>query len=70
VAVTLVGSRALDALEDYATQDIAHEWGACGFVAAAITHLGAVPGTCHPTDDDKADFEGLLAVAARLRAAR
>ena len=70
VAVALTGERALEALERYATDDIAHEWGACGFVAAAISHLGGTTSACSPSDDDLADFAGLLEVAERLRTTR
>jgi hypothetical protein len=70
VAVTLMGSGALSALERYTAQDIAWALGACGFVAAAIAHLGVAPTACHPTHDDTTDFDRLLAVAQTLQAAR
>jgi len=70
VAVTLTGARALEALERYAAEDVAHGWGACGFIAAAVAHVGATTTACRPSDDDVADFGGLLEIAKVLRTAR
>lgn len=67
VAVTLMGSRALGALEVYAAQDRANGGGACGFAPAAAEHLGRAIESVRPTSVDRADFDALLAVAARLR---
>lgn len=66
-AVVLLGSEALGALEFHAEQDSSHVWGGHGFLAAALEHLGVTASTGRPEDRHRAEFDGLLAVARRLR---
>ena len=70
VAVLLAGPGASSALLEYAAKDVENDWGAAGIVAAALEHIGAVTELCRASDDDRATFQGLLDVAARLRAMR
>jgi hypothetical protein len=41
-AVILAEAQALPVLQAYAANDLANGWGACGFVAAAIEHVGGL----------------------------
>jgi len=68
-ATVLAGPDAGPALEDYAARDAAGDWQASGFAGAAIEHLGHRPAN-GTTDDDRADFAALFALANRLRSAR
>jgi len=65
-AVVVLGTGACDALAHYAVEDAAHGWGACGFAAAALTHLDGAAAACQPTDDDRQAFTALLGVARSL----
>jgi Family of unknown function (DUF6000) len=65
-AVRVLGAGACDPLARYAAEDAAHAWGACGFAAAALTHLGSDTAACPPTAEDRHAFAGLLAVAHTL----
>lgn len=67
-AAVLTGAGSIGALERYAAIDVVREFGACGFVAAAIEHVGGTANACRPSADDLAHFDGLLHVAKRLRA--
>jgi hypothetical protein len=69
-AVVLAGAQALPALQGYAARDAANGWGACGFAAAAIQHLGGSCAACPPTEQDSTAFIELLALAVRLRERR
>ena len=66
-AVVLAGQHALPFLLEYAARDAENAWGACGFVAAAIEHIGGSCATCPPGDGDSAAFAELLALAIHLR---
>jgi hypothetical protein len=65
-AVVVLGPAARDPLAGYAVEDAAHDWGSCGFAAAALAHLDVASPACQPTDDDRQAFAGLLAVARSL----
>ena len=65
-AVRVLSTGACDPLARYATEDATHAWGSCGFVAAALAHLGSDTTACPPTDDDRQSFAGLLVVADSL----
>ena len=69
-AVVMLGADALGALEEYSDRDVAAGWGACGFVAAAIEHLGAVPANCASDDGDRQAFAAMLGLAKRLDSVR
>jgi len=69
-AAVLAGAQALPALQEYAVKDAANNWGACGFVSAAIEHLGGSCVACPPIAQDKTAFTELLALAVRLREQR
>jgi hypothetical protein len=70
-AVVLAGRNAIPALEAYAASDDANGWGACGFAAAAAKYLGGSVGCGRSdTNADTEDFDAMLALAQRLRAAR
>ena len=66
-AVVLAGQHALPFLLEYAARDAENAWGACGFVAAAIEHIGGSCATCPPGEGDSAAFAELLALALHLR---
>lgn len=69
-AILVSGRQALPALEAYMDRDIDCDWGAGGFVAAAIEYAGGSSARCQPSDVDRRDFSDLLALAERLRAMR
>jgi hypothetical protein len=69
-AVVLAGAQALPALQEYAARDAANGWGACGFAATAIEHVGGSCAACPPIEQDSTAFIELLALAARLRERR
>ncbi len=73
VAVLLCGPESLDSLRRYRTADLANEWGAVGFIDAAIEYLGEPlnPDSDAPRSrpEDRSNLASLLAVAERLRAA-
>jgi hypothetical protein len=69
-AVVLAGAQALPAFQEYAASDAANDWGACGFVAAAIEYVGGSCEACTPIERDSSAFTELLALAVRLRKQR
>lgn len=58
---------ARDALLDYLRRDQANQWGAAGFVAAALEHLGATSLPLTPSQEDRRDLFSMLLLAHRLR---
>jgi hypothetical protein len=66
-ATVLAASRALPSLQSYALSDLEHSWGACGFAAAAMQHLGAEPTPCEPKEGDRHNFREMLTLAEELR---
>jgi hypothetical protein len=62
----VLGTGACHPLARYAAEDATHAWGACGFAAGALAHLGSDTAACAPTADDREAFAGLLAVADTL----
>jgi hypothetical protein len=67
-AVVLAGSDALDALRQYVMADLAADWGAANFVAAAIRHVADhVPGVPEPSVDAGTWFGQLLRVAGAIQ---
>lgn len=69
-AVVMVGPAAIPSLRDYISSDLAHQWGASGFAAAAVEHLGAYAENCEPNEVDRAEFSELLTAALAIRARR
>jgi len=67
-AVEIAASDALESLAVYCEQDQRRDMGSCGFVAAAIEHIGSSSTACEAIDRDRDDFASLLAVARRFPA--
>lgn len=65
-AVLIAGERAVPALTTYLQRDSSARWGAAGFVAAAVRHLGGLTGV-EPSTRDVDDFHAMLRVASMLR---
>jgi len=62
-AVLVAGDGAIESLEAYLEADLNAQWGAAGFVTAAIEHLiGEV--TASP---DREDFASMMRIAAQIR---
>jgi hypothetical protein len=66
-ATVLAGPRALPSLQAYALSDSEHRWGACGFMAIAIQHLGGSSPPCDCGDSDRDNFATMLELAEQLR---
>lgn len=66
-SVVLAGDAALPALEEYLSRDGVAEWGAGGFVAAAIESLPGGSSSSVVAEADRAAFGTLEALARRLR---
>lgn len=67
-ALLLAGPASLPALETYAGRDASAEWGACGFAAAAIEHLGGGSAVaCGATPDDRKSLADMLDFGRSLR---
>jgi hypothetical protein len=69
-ATVVAGASAIPSLRQYALRDLEHNWGACGFAACAIEHLGGTVSSCDPDDDDRRALATLLAIAEQLRDGR
>ena len=65
-AVLLAEDRALPSLRIYATQDALRQYGAGGFIAAAIEHLGADWEQVQPAERDRDDLVKMLGVGRQL----
>jgi hypothetical protein len=68
-AVELVGPSAIPAIEVYAENDRANQWGGEGFALAALRHLDHPNENNPPTDSDREEFAALLHFAQKLRSA-
>jgi hypothetical protein len=69
-AVVLVGSDqrpTATAIATYLTNDIAGEWGAAGFAAAALETLGYPTALHSANENDRSDLARMLDLAYRLR---
>ena len=66
-ALLLAGPASLPALESYASRDVSAEWGACGFAAAAIEHLGGSAVACGATPDDRRSLADMVDFGRSLR---
>ena len=63
-AIVLTGESCVEALCEYARRDL----GACGFIAAALSYIGAPYGRCSADADDRRYFDRLLGLAQGIRA--
>jgi hypothetical protein len=73
VGVLQCGPESRNSLRLYRIADLANEWGAVGFIDAAIEYLEEPPSPdsdeSHLRPEDRSNLASLLAIAERLRAA-
>jgi hypothetical protein len=67
VSVAQMQRDALSALETYLRVDLAHGYGAAGFVVAAIEQLGGSSNQAESTDESRTCFARMLSFAQTLR---
>lgn len=65
-AIALAGIEAVPSLTAYAAADVSHQYGAAGFIAAAVERLGGAAEWSAPTDQDRDNVARMQAVATRL----
>lgn len=66
VAGHLMGAAAIPSLERYAAQDMALNYGAAGFAAAVVEHLGGTPAAAAATEEARRGVREMLGVVAKL----
>jgi hypothetical protein len=59
-AIVLTGIEAVSTLEEYLRDDLEFEYGACGFVLAALEHLRVESRSYIAEDEGRNDFRRLL----------
>lgn len=69
-AIVLTGTEAASSLQEYLRCDLEFEYGACGFVSAALEHLGVEFGSSVPSNEDRNDFLHLMGRAKWIRSQR
>ena len=66
-AIVLTGEGCVEALCEYARRDLEEGLGARGFIAAALSYLGAPCSGCNADADDQRYFDRLLGLAQGIR---
>ena len=69
-AVTLTGEQAVPPLQEYQSQDVEFDHGACGFAGAALEYLKVESSLCEVEENDRGEFIQLMQVAKWIRSQR